>query len=64
MKMTDRRSAIDKFYSLWKQFEAAQAKIKTSEPKLIQAMMAAERHMECTFRLIADTYYPEEATGD
>lgn len=56
----DRRSAVDKFYLLWKQFEAAQARIKTSEPKLIQAMAAAEDHMERTFRLIADTYYPEE----
>lgn len=60
----DRRTAVDKFYSLWKQFESAQAKIKTSEPKLIQAMTAAEHHLERTFRLIADTYYPEEATGD
>lgn len=62
--MMDRRSAIDKFYRAWKQFESMQAKIKSSEPKLIQAMAAAERHMERTFRLIADTYYPEEATGD
>ena len=56
----DRRTAIDKFYSLWKQFEAAQFKIKTTEPKLINAMAAAEFHMERTFRLIADTYHPEE----
>ena len=58
--MMDRRTAVDKFYSLWRQFESAQAKLKTSEPKLIQAMMAAEQHMERAFRLIADTYYPEE----
>lgn len=58
--MMDRRTAVDKFYLLWKQFESAQAKIRTTEPQLIQAMMAAEHHMKRTFRLIADTYYPEE----
>ena len=58
--MMDRRTAVDKFYSLWKQFEAAQSRIKTSEPLLIQAMIAAEHHLERTFRLIADTYYTEE----
>ena len=62
--MMGRRTAIDKFYLLWKQFESAQAKIRTTEPQLIRAMAAAEYNMERTFRLIADTYYPEEVTGD
>lgn len=58
--MMDRTTALQKFYLAWKQFESMQFEIKTTEPKLINAMAAAEFHLERTFRLIADTYHPED----
>lgn len=62
--MMDRKTAVDKFHAAWKQFESMQAEIKPSEPKLIRAMSAAEYHMSLTFRLIAETYYPEEVHNE